>query len=115
MRRSAFGDAALVDAMRIIITDSYRGRGRRLYRGEGLDAYRRGAIGISWTPKCVLADYFASPWRVWRSSVVLEAFAPRRAILGTVPIWPEEYLVDPRLLQSVRIVQHISQERTEDD
>jgi hypothetical protein len=106
MRCSAYGDGLLVDAMRHIL-GHYRGPARRLYRGERLAAYERGDIGIAWSKHRRVAEWFA---RWPEGGVVLETIAPPRAILGRVPSWSNgglylgEYLVDPRLLESVSVV-----------
>jgi hypothetical protein len=107
VRSCAYSDALLVDALRLIFGD-YQGPALRLFRGESLNNCRRRRTGVSWTTSRKVADIFASQWP---ESVMLETVAPRQAILGAVPSWTlkglyaQEYVVDPRALGCVRIVQ----------
>ena len=108
IRGQTWDDGLLVDGMRLIV-GQYRGPDRRLYRGERVGAYTDGKVGIAWTNRYQIAQWFA----YWHRGVILETLAPARAILGSVASWTTvdgerdpigEYLVDPRLLVNINRV-----------
>src|SRR5690606_17139289 len=91
----------------------YDGAPMLLYRGEGARNLRRRTYGPSWTKSREMAETFAlqDRWRYTRGgSVLLETLAPAEAIIcASDEFQEEEYLVDRRMLDNVKVLDRYPQ------
>jgi len=114
VREKVDDDRLLVSALRQLLakfagTDA--GRGMVLYRGESMDRFQEGHIGLCWTTKRSVAEMFAGGLNamIGQGGVLLQASAPGHALIAGPNahsrwLGEEEYLVDPRLLQNIELV-----------
>jgi len=101
----------LVDALRNLLPP-YDGPPIRLLRGELESRYRDGILGIAWTPHIKVARMFANRRAHLGEGrgVVLEIDATTEMIVCApgghrIPLKEDEHIVDPRLIQEIRIVE----------
>jgi hypothetical protein len=103
------GDLILVDAFKYLLPP-YSGPALKLYRGELRSRHMERIYGISWTPKLSVARMFADRRRdIEGFGVTLEIEATPEMIAaspGEHTSWlgEEEYVIDPRLIQAVRVL-----------
>lgn len=81
-------------------------------RGENMDRYEEGRIGLCWTTKRSVVEMFGSGLNamVGQGGVLLQAYAPVQAVVALPNahsrwLGEEEYLVDPQLIQDVQLVE----------
>lgn len=114
MREKLDDDRLLIGALRQLLPTFVgvgAGQPLVLYRGENVDRYEDGRIGLCWSPVRAVAEMFGGGLNamVGQGGCLLRAHAPAQAVvagpnshsrwLGEV-----EYLVDPRLLQNVELI-----------
>jgi hypothetical protein len=127
---------ALCKALRTLMPN-YTGEALRLFRGASALERKRAAYRISWTSSLAAAQDFAESYRVWPGgSVMLETIAPPEAIISVMEYDPPlteaerrncnclqtqhqrieeaEYLVDRRLLTSIKVQQRFEERSVED-
>jgi hypothetical protein len=103
------GDPILVDVFKYLLPP-YRGPALKLYRGELHSRHLERIYGISWTPKLDVANMFANRRSgVDGRGVTLELEATPDMIAaspGEHTSWlgEEEYVIDPRLIRGVRVL-----------
>jgi hypothetical protein len=103
------GNLILVDAFKHLLPP-YRGPLLKLFRGELHARYMKRIYGISWTPELSVARMFANRRRNDEGfGVILEIEATPDMIAaspGEHTSWlgEEEYVIDPRLIQAVRVL-----------
>ncbi len=103
------GDLILVDAFKYLLSP-YRGPGLKLYRGELRSRHRERIYGLSWTPELSVATIFANRRLDDEGpGVILEIEATPDMIAaspGEHTSWlqEQEYVIDPRLIQAVRVL-----------
>ena len=105
----------LIPALRNLLP-AYTGLGLRLYRGGSAREVRRRRYGLSWSTHIHVAEKFAADGRQCSEggSCVVETDAPCTAIIGSTELAGDyynegEYLVDRRLLGSIRVTRRFSQ------
>src|SRR4029077_16236552 len=99
------GDLILVDAFRRLLP-RYTGPGLRLYRGELAERFHERTYGVAWTSDLPVAQMFANRRSFLNegNGVVLEIDATPDMILAIISGLSEsEYIIDPRLIQVVRV------------
>jgi hypothetical protein len=107
-------DLLLADALRILLP-VYRGPALRVWRGDSAWNRRRRTYGLSWSCDLNVADSFARGiWQTFKGgSVVLEADAPREAVICTIErndhYGEKEILINRRRLSTVRLVARYEQ------
>jgi len=100
----------LIDALKHLLPP-YSGSGRKLYRGELESRRADGKYGMAWTPCIESAGVFARRrFPNEGRGVVLEIDAtPEMIIAGPTAhsssLGEDEYVIDPRLIQAVRVVE----------
>ncbi len=103
------GDLILCDVFKRVLPP-YMGRGLTLYRGELNSRHMARVYGHSWTPKRDIAEMFANRrYPGEGQGVVLEIEATPEMIIATPSahssrLGEQEYLIDPRLIQVVRVL-----------
>jgi hypothetical protein len=108
--RSLKGDLILVDAFKHLLPP-YDGPALKLYRGELHSRHVERTYGFSWTPNVSVATMFASRRQSTGEghAVTLEIDATPAMIAvppGEHTSWlgEDEYIIDPRLIQTVRVL-----------
>src|ERR1700730_10287262 len=116
IRQEVVDDLALVDGLRRLLPVLH-GPARTLYRGDSARNRRRRTYGAAWSASMDVALSYAATG-VWRTSdggsVLLEAFAPREAIVCAPGLLhdrygEQEYVVDRRLLTTITVIERFSQ------
>lgn len=103
------GNLILVDAFRHL-SPLYSGPALRLYRGELYSRHVERIYGISWTPQLSVARMFGDRRQsIEGRGVTLEIDAAPNMIVayaGEHTSWlgEEEYVVDPRLIRTIRVL-----------
>jgi hypothetical protein len=116
IRQEVGDDLALVDGLRSLLP-VYDGPARTLYRGDSARNRRRRTYGAAWSASMDVALSYAATgmWRTFDGgSVLLEAFAPREAIVCAPGLLDDrygeqEYIVDRRLLTAITVIECFSQ------
>jgi hypothetical protein len=109
--RELVDDEAAVLAMLRVWLPPYRGADLALYRGENVDRYEAGRLGIAWTREIEKARMFASGLNAMGSGgVLLRCLAPSSAIIAAPSghsgyIQEGEFTVDPRSLENVQVLE----------
>jgi hypothetical protein len=103
--RSLKADPIIVDAFKHLFPPC-SGPGLKLYRGELHSRHMGRIYGLSWTPHLSVAKMFANRRG---AGVVLEIEATPDMIAappGEHTSWlgEDEYIIDPRLIQAVRVI-----------
>lgn len=114
VREKLEDDRLLVSALRQLLPTFVgvgAGQGLVLYRGENLDRYHDGRVGLCWSPTRTVAEMFGRGLNAMagQGGCLLQAYAPSHAIIAgpnSHSRWlgEEEYLVDPRLAENIELV-----------
>jgi hypothetical protein len=102
-------DRSLVNMFRIIFP-VYDGPKRLLYRGENLDRFECGKIGLCWTERKETAEMFGSGLNAIESGgVLLQCEVQPSAILmapngHSKHLQEDEYTVDPSALTGIKVL-----------
>ncbi|PWE52756.1 hypothetical protein DEM27_28535 [Metarhizobium album] len=106
--RSNSDDLSLIDGLRVLLP-VYTGPGLKLYRGCSWPNRCRRTYGMSWSSRLDVATAFAESRkdRYRGGSVLLEAYAPPKAIICALALFSDrydeaEYVVDRRRLLAVK-------------
>ena len=110
LRQEGGDRAIMVRAFRRVLP-RYNGPGVTVYRGCGRSNVPRRSFGLSWSTDRAVAESFARGWQRQidaEGSVLLQAFAPRRAILGRMKGGlhdnEQEMLCDPARLLNISVL-----------
>lgn len=115
VREKLDDDRLLVSTLRQLLPQFAgvsEGHGIVLYRGENFDRYQDGRVGLCWSSRRAVAEMFGGGLNamVGEGGVLLQAYAPAHAVLAGPNahsrwLGEEEYLVDPRILQDVQLIE----------
>jgi hypothetical protein len=108
LRQEVGDDLILCDALRVLLPP-YKGPAPlRVYRGEQAFNRKRRTYGLSWSRDREVATSFANGFTRYAEggSVLLEANAPRPAIISIIGSWrnEKEVIIDRRKLNEVRVL-----------
>lgn len=114
VREKIDDDRLLISALRQLLpafVGAETGKCLALYRGENVDRYQAGRIGLCWSATRGTAEMFGSGLNamVGQGGCLLKAYAPAHAIIAGPNahsrwLGEEEYLIDPRLIENIELV-----------
>lgn len=103
MRELVEDDALMVKVARAWLPP-YAGPAMTLWRGENIDRFEAGQVGMAWSDKVATAELFARGLNATgKGGVILKANAPSSAIIAgpsehSIWLGEREFTVDPRLI-----------------
>lgn len=107
IRRQINNDRRLVEMLWKVLP-LYNGKELTLYRGENIQRYKQGEIGLCWTPDLKIAKRFSTRNACEHGSVILSAKVNHNAIIAGIHshskyLGENEFTVDPFKIKDIKI------------